>query len=90
MAGDGTKRNGSGFGFWCFLDIFYITNLTGRQVFICVNKRMGSDARTLLWIELKVSACPIGGTFFGELCLIMNSYIVLCISHSVKDKEQVR
>jgi hypothetical protein len=36
-----------------------------------------------LAIELKVSACSIGGTFFAELCLIMNSYIVL------KDKEQV-
>jgi len=22
-------------------------------------------------VELKVSACPIGGTFFDELCLLM-------------------
>jgi len=27
-----------------------------------------------------VSACPIGGTFFDELCLLMNSYIVLRIT----------
>jgi hypothetical protein len=32
----------------------------------------------------KVYACPIGGTFFDELCLIMNSYIVLRIAYRVK------
>ena len=36
-----------------------------------------------------MSACPIGGTFFDELFLIMNSYIVLRIAYSVKDKEQI-
>ena len=35
-----------------------------------------------IWPELKVSACPIGAcplgsTFFAELCLLMNSYSVL-------------
>ncbi len=25
---------------------------------------------------IKVSACPIGGTFFDDLCLVMNSYII--------------
>jgi hypothetical protein len=40
------ERKGSGFGFWCCLDLCHITNLTGRQVCICFNKRMVSDART--------------------------------------------
>ena len=37
-----------------------------------------------------MSACPIGGRFYDELCLIMNSYVVLRISYRVKDKEQIK
>ena len=39
-------------------------------------------------LAIKGLRLPIGSTFFADLCMIMNSYILLRISYRVKDKEQ--